>query len=74
MSMTQGASRGNCNTVRWSFDKRQGAKTKAANEAGEDGDVAERPGLFDGGAGSVAAEYMGGDARRTSASGRRILE
>lgn len=58
--MTQGASRGDWDAVRSSFGKRQGAKAKAeaANEAGEDGDVAERPGLFDGGAGagSVAAE------------------
>jgi ribonucleoside-diphosphate reductase beta chain len=53
---SKGATRGNWNDVWSSFDKRQKAKVGApANEAGE-GDAVEGPGLFDGGAGSVAAE------------------
>jgi ribonucleoside-diphosphate reductase beta chain len=58
---SKGATRGNWNDVWSSFDKRQGAKAKAeaANEAGASDEamrVAEGPGLFDAGAGSVAAE------------------
>ena len=53
------ATRGDWNTVWSSFDKRQGAKAKAANEAGSADAAADAgPGLFDAGgsAGSVAAE------------------